>query len=64
PDIKVRDFPPAVLAALRQANNELLQEQAASDPLAKEIIDSQQAYLSKVRDWTRISTQAYLNTNP
>lgn len=64
PDIKVRDFPPAVLNAMRKANDELLQELAANDPLAKEIIESQHSYLKKVRDWTKISTQAYLNSNP
>ncbi|MGB5122818.1 MAG: ABC transporter substrate-binding protein, partial [Vibrio fluvialis] len=41
-----------------------LQELAANDPLAKEIIESQHSYLKKVRDWTKISTQAYLNSNP
>lgn len=63
PDIKVRDFPPAVLAAMRQATNELLAEEAEKDPLAKEIITSQENYLKKVRAWTNISTQAYLQSN-
>jgi TRAP-type mannitol/chloroaromatic compound transport system substrate-binding protein len=47
---------------MRQANQELLEERAAEDPLAKEIIDSQAAYLSKARAWTAISDQAYLNS--
>ncbi|HDY8227416.1 TRAP transporter substrate-binding protein [Vibrio vulnificus] len=64
PDIKVRDFPPAVLQAMRQATNELLEEEAAKDPLAKEIITSQENYLKKVRAWTAISAKAYLDTNP
>lgn len=63
PEIKVRDFPPAVLAAMRQATNELLAEEAEKDPLAKEIIISQENYLKKVRAWTNISTQAYLQSN-
>lgn len=63
PDIKVRDFPPQVLAAMRTATQELLAEEAAKDPLAKEIIDSQEQYLKKVRAWTNISTQAYLQSN-
>ncbi len=63
PDIKVRDFPPAVLQAMRQATNELLEEEAAKDPLAKEIITSQENYLKKVRAWTAISAKAYLDTN-
>lgn len=61
PDIKVRSFPPEVIAALKQANGELLKQQADSDALAKEILDSQAGYLAKMREWTNISLQAYLN---
>lgn len=63
PDIKVRDFPPEVLKAMRSATEALLQEQAASDPLAKEIIESQRQYLSKVRAWTNMSSKAYLDAS-
>lgn len=61
PDIKVRDFPPQVLEAMQNATEELLAEQANQDPLAKEIIESQKQYLTKVRAWTDISSKAYLN---
>lgn len=61
PDIKVRDFPPQVLEAMQTATEELLAEQANQDPLAKEIIESQKHYLTKVRAWTDISSKAYLN---
>ncbi|WP_428773199.1 TRAP transporter substrate-binding protein [Vibrio sp.] len=61
PDIKVRSFPPEVLSQLKQANAALLKEQADSDPLAKEILDSQAHYLQTMRNWTHISLQAYLN---
>lgn len=61
PDIKVRDFPPQVLEAMQTATEELLAEQANQDPLAKEIIESQKQYLTKVRAWTDISSKAYLN---
>ncbi len=63
PNIKVRDFPQEVMDALRQANAELLKEQSDNDPLAKTILNSQAAYLAKVREWTSISSQAYLNAN-
>ncbi|USD64927.1 TRAP transporter substrate-binding protein [Vibrio sp. SCSIO 43136] len=63
PNIKVRDFPPQVLAEMRKATEELLTELAAKDPLAKEIIDSQREYQQKARAWTKISTKAYLDTN-
>ncbi|PKF78617.1 ABC transporter substrate-binding protein [Vibrio sp. vnigr-6D03] len=63
PDIKVRDFPPSVLKAMRSATDELLQEQANKDALAKEIIQSQADYLKKARAWTDISLKAYLNSD-
>ncbi|CAE6934527.1 Part of the tripartite ATP-independent periplasmic (TRAP) transport system [Vibrio sp. B1REV9] len=63
PDIKVRDFPPEVLNAMQNATQALLKEQASNDPLAKEIIESQQQYLTKIRAWTDISSKAYLDVN-
>ncbi|MFB9888026.1 TRAP transporter substrate-binding protein [Balneatrix alpica] len=62
PDVQVKTFPAEVMSAMRQANDELLAEHAAADPLAKEIIDSQSAYLQQVRQWTDISDRAYLNS--
>lgn len=62
PEIKVKTFPKPVIAAMEQANRELLAEQAAADPLAKEIIDSQAGYLKQVRVWSDISDVAYLNS--
>ena len=62
PDVKIRTFPPEVFAAMRQANAELLEEQAAADPLAKRILDSLAEYQTKARAWTRISDLAYLNS--
>jgi TRAP-type mannitol/chloroaromatic compound transport system substrate-binding protein len=62
PNVQIKTFPPDVLAALYKANQELLADRAANDPLAKEIIDSQAAYLAKARAWTKISDQAYLNS--
>jgi TRAP-type mannitol/chloroaromatic compound transport system substrate-binding protein len=63
PDIKVRDFPPEVLQAMQKATEDLLQEQASNDPLTKEIIESQQQYLTKVRAWTNMSSKAYLDAS-
>lgn len=62
PQIQVKTFPPDVMAALRAANAELLDEFAAADSLAAEIIASQREYLDRVRTWTAISDQAYLNS--
>ncbi|MGB5452582.1 MAG: TRAP transporter substrate-binding protein [Sedimenticolaceae bacterium] len=62
PDIQIKTFPREVMNAMRKANAELLAERAAADPLAREIIDAQAAYMAIVREWTAISDQAYLNS--
>lgn len=62
PNIQIKTFPKEVIDAMRQANDDLLAERAAADPVAKEIIDSQLAYQAKARAWTAISDQAYLNS--
>jgi TRAP-type mannitol/chloroaromatic compound transport system substrate-binding protein len=62
PNIKVKTFPKEVLTAMAKANAELLAERAAKDPVAKEVIDSQDAYLKKVRVWSEISDNAYINS--
>lgn len=62
PNIKVKTFPESVMSALRKANSELLAAKSASDPLAKEIIESQAGYLKTIRVWTEISDKAYLDS--
>lgn len=62
PDIQVKSFPPEVMHALEEANDELLAEAAAKDPLAAEILESQAQYLDKIRVWTDIADRAYLNS--
>lgn len=61
PDIKIKTFPKSVIDALKKANKELLAEAAAKSPMAKEIQESQAAYMKKVRVWTNISDKAYLD---
>jgi TRAP-type mannitol/chloroaromatic compound transport system substrate-binding protein len=60
PDVKVKSFPKDVMNALKKANNQILNEQAAKDPLFKEILDSQRAFLKKSRAWTKMSDYAYI----
>ena len=62
PDVTHKIFPPEVISALRDVTERLLKEASDSDPLAKEIITSQQEYLKQVRQWTNISDKAYLNS--
>jgi TRAP-type mannitol/chloroaromatic compound transport system substrate-binding protein len=61
PNIKVKTFPKSVIKALKKANKQLLKEAAAKSALAKEIQDSQAAYMKKARVWTNISDKAYLD---
>jgi TRAP-type mannitol/chloroaromatic compound transport system substrate-binding protein len=63
PDVKIRTFPREVIARLKEANTRLLDELAAKDPLFKEILDSQRAYMGPMREWIRISDYAYLKDN-
>merc|ERR1711879_661688 len=60
--VQIKSFPEEVMTAMRKANDELLAEKAAQDPMAKEILDSQANYMKKVRRWTEISDKAYLNS--
>lgn len=62
PNVEARTFPPEVIDALREATQKLLDEAAASDPLAEEIISSQRDYMKTIRKWTNISDRAYLNS--
>jgi len=63
PEVKVKTFPPQILDALKAANQSLLEETAARDPLFKEVLDSQRGYLAKIRPWSIISDYAYLKDN-
>ncbi|WP_022850097.1 TRAP transporter substrate-binding protein [Limisalsivibrio acetivorans] len=63
PNIKIRTFPKEVMDAMKQANNELLAEKAKDNPMFKKILDSQEAYLNKVRVWTQMSDYYYLEDN-
>jgi TRAP-type mannitol/chloroaromatic compound transport system substrate-binding protein len=62
PNIKVMIFPEDVLKAMKKANDEVMLAYAAQNAEFKEVYDSQQAYMKKAREWSRISTQYYLET--
>lgn len=62
PNIKVMIFPEEVLKAMKKANDEVMLAYAAQNAEFKEVYDSQQAYMKKAREWSRISTQYYLET--
>lgn len=49
--VNVRRFPEPVLAALRKASEEVLQEEAAKDPIFKEALDSLTSYMKTANAW-------------
>ena len=49
--VEVRRFPDEVLNELRRVSMEVLEEEAASDPIFKEAYDSLQAYMEKAGRW-------------
>lgn len=61
PQVQVKSLPADVLKAMRKANQEILDEQAAKDPLFKEILDSQRAFITKAREWTKMGNYSYIN---
>ena len=63
PDVTIHTFPPEIIAEMKRINQELLNETAANDPVFKEILDSQNAYMKMARKWTVISDYAYLKDN-
>jgi TRAP-type mannitol/chloroaromatic compound transport system substrate-binding protein len=63
PNIKVKSFPPEVIAEMKAVNARLIAETSAKDPLFKKIIDSQTEFMSKAREWTKMSDYLYLQDN-
>ncbi|MBC8513195.1 MAG: TRAP transporter substrate-binding protein DctP [Candidatus Thioglobus sp.] len=63
PNIKVKSFPPELVAQMKAANAKLIAETSAKDPMFKKIIDSQSEFMAKAREWTKISDYLYLKDN-
>ncbi len=63
PNIKVKTFPKPVFEELRKINDELVEELAKKNPLMKEILDSQKAYMEDARIWSKMSDYLYLKDN-
>ncbi len=59
-NISIRTFPQDVLDAFKKANNELLVHIAGKSPYVKEVIESQQIFLARMKDWSRITDESYL----
>ncbi|MFQ3246775.1 MAG: TRAP-type mannitol/chloroaromatic compound transport system substrate-binding protein [Arenicella sp.] len=62
PDVQIKQFPASVMQALKASNAALIEQEKARSPIAKRIIESREAYLSKARAWTTIGDQLYLES--
>ena len=62
-NIKVKTFPKKIMDKMKKTNDELRIEMGNKSPLLKEVLDSQDAYKKKVREWTKMSDYLYLKDN-
>ncbi len=63
PDIKVKSFPPEVLAKMKEETDNVLNAYAEQDPFFKKVLTSQRQFMDKARAWTTISEFYYLQTS-
>lgn len=58
--VELKRFPADVMQLFRRLSEEILAEQAQSDPLFRRTLESFRRFQSGVANWTRIADQAYL----
>lgn len=63
PNIQVKTFSKDIMDAMKKANQDLRAQMSNESPLLKEILDSQDSYMKKVREWTNMSDYLYLKDN-
>ncbi|MCW8858839.1 MAG: TRAP transporter substrate-binding protein [Deltaproteobacteria bacterium] len=62
PNIKIKTFPEEVISAMVDSNDALVVQYKNENPMFKKIIESQEAYMKKSREWTYISDYLYLKS--
>jgi len=62
PQVQIKKFPPDVIAALNESNQQLLEAEKARSPIAAKIIESRETFLAKARSWTDIGEKLYLDS--
>ncbi|MBX3702186.1 MAG: TRAP transporter substrate-binding protein [Steroidobacteraceae bacterium] len=60
--VQLRAFPDDVMQALRRFSAEILEENAARDPLFRRVLDSVQAFRARMTPYFDIAERAYLNS--
>ncbi|NQY93533.1 MAG: ABC transporter substrate-binding protein, partial [Campylobacteraceae bacterium] len=63
PGIKVKSLPKSVMKSLKRVNDELLAKISKDNPFIKETLDSQNSYMKKAREWTKMSDYLYIRDN-
>lgn len=63
PNIQVKTFSKEIMDAMKKANAELRDELSKKSPLLKEVLENQDAYLKKIRAWSKMSDYLYLKNN-
>jgi TRAP-type mannitol/chloroaromatic compound transport system substrate-binding protein len=59
-NVELKFFPDDVLKSLKDIAEQVVEEEAAKDPLSKKVWASQKAFKEQVMQWTEVSEQAYL----
>ena len=57
--VQLKEFPKPVIKALRKLSQEVLEEQAASDPMFKKVYDAFLAFQKNIYGWNRLSEEPY-----
>src|SRR5690606_41067334 len=60
--VELRQLPDDVMAALRRASQDVLEEVAAAAPLAKRVLESMRAFEAQAKAWHALSQVAYSAT--
>lgn len=63
PNIKIKTLPKEIMHELKKANKALRVEVSQRSSLLKEVLEHQDNYLKKVREWTKMSDFLYLKDN-
>ncbi len=62
PSVEVLGFPPDVLAGLKAATLEVVEELAAADPVVARVWNSYRTFLEESEAWQQVSEQAFMQT--
>ena len=57
--VQLKEFPKPVIKALRKLSQEVLEEQAASDPAFKKVYDAFLAFQKNIYGWNKLSEEPY-----